>query len=176
MAAGTTYSLIGSYTYTADGPQYNALAFSNIPQTYTDLVLIVNSKDQIPVTSSVYQPLTFNNDGGNNYSETQMAVSSGSFASSRWSNQNILQFMQQPGNNSPAGYFSINEIQIMNYSSTNIYKTVLVRNNLNGTTNNQVRVIAGLWKGTAGITTVTVNGTWGYKTGSSISLYGIKAA
>ena len=62
----------------------------------------------------------------------------------------------------------------MNYSNTTTYKTTLGRGSNVAT---DVEAIVGLWRNTAAITSITVAPSGGnMKTGTVLSLYGIKAA
>jgi hypothetical protein len=142
------------------------VTFSSIPQTYTDLVIV--SQMQL-TTGSQAIFLRFNSDSANNYSVTRV-YSDGSTATSD-------RFATQPGIDS--SYVSntsrtIANINIQNYSNSSTYKTVLGRWNSSAFT----VIIAGLWRNTNAITslTLTPNGSDTFISGSTFTLYGIKAA
>ena len=62
----------------------------------------------------------------------------------------------------------------MNYSNATTYKTVITRAS---NANNGVDAVVGLWRNTAAITSINVFlGTGNLDTGSTFTLYGIKAA
>jgi hypothetical protein len=62
----------------------------------------------------------------------------------------------------------------MNYSNTTTNKTILIRSN---EPNNYVVAIVGLWRSTSAIDQVRIYGDQGnLATGTSVTLYGIKAA
>ena len=66
-------------------------------------------------------------------------------------------------------------INIQNYSNTTTYKTILGRAN-NAVTG--VTETVGLWRSTSAITSMTLLQSYGsdlFKTGSTFTLYGIKA-
>lgn len=76
-----------------------------------------------------------------------------------------------------ADSFSVNVINVENYSNTTTNKTVIARSNSSSSIAGTVAV-AGLWRSTSAITSITVFCTNGsnIKAGSTFSLYGIKAA
>lgn len=141
------------------------VTFSSISGTYTDLVLVCVGT----VVSGIHNNLIrFNSDTGTNYSRTYMYGDSSSTFSGTSANQTALAFP----------YFdSISNMtitHIMNYSNTTTYKTALSRNaQPSGTTTAEV----GVWRNTSAITTVTITkGNQDFVTGSTFTLYGIKAA
>jgi hypothetical protein len=126
--------------------------------------------------ASTYQPiLRFNSDTGSNYSSTTVWGDGGSAGSSRHTNQNGI--YANPGTGiGTAGNYNPWIINIMNYSNSTTYKTTVERfNNTQSVTNAGV----GLWRNTAAITTVSLtaeSGSGDFQTGSTFTLYGIKAA
>jgi len=143
------------------------ITFSSIPQTYTDLILIVNGR----ITTSTINPdARVNSDTGTNYSFTEVAGSGSAASSSRSSTINYLRLAS-------FGYldtvYATNLItQFMNYSNTTTYKTIISRGNNAG---NGTSLVANLWRSTAAISSIVlVTGT--YSAGSTFTLYGIKAA
>jgi hypothetical protein len=67
-------------------------------------------------------------------------------------------------------------MQVMNYANTSTYKTVLsaLANDKNGS--GSVDRVVGLWSNTSAINSVSVVGGANFVSGSTITLYGIKAA
>jgi hypothetical protein len=63
----------------------------------------------------------------------------------------------------------------MSYANTNVFKTALIAGGLGST---EVNRHVGLWRSTSAVTSVglLLNGSGNFKTGSTFSLYGIKAA
>lgn len=145
-----------------------SVTFSSIAGTYTDLVLIINSN--IPSGASGDGYLTFNGDNGTNYSYTQMYGNGTTAASNRGTSQtNIRAFTAASTAQSTA------IINILNYANTSTYKTIVGRNN----DPSAVAVaVVGLWRNTAAITSLTLSnqGSANFGTGSTFTLYGIKAA
>lgn len=161
-----TYEKIATTTL---GSTANGVTFSSISGTYNDLVLVFNGAGN----SDINVDLRFNSDTGSNYSNTAMGGQTSGALSTRNSNQTAMRMNYQ-------GYLrnaftSLAIINIMNYSNTTTYKTVLNRYN-NGNTGVDGNV--GLWRSTSAITAVEIKVTDGntFSVGSIFTLYGIKAA
>jgi hypothetical protein len=165
VPAGNTYEAIFTTTLLSD----NSVSFSSIPQTYTDLVVVFNGKGTTGTTGYNNLTFTFNSDSSSLYSRTRVqgdgssanAATDGSLA-----RHDI--FVSNNGEN-----FSTSIINIMNYSNTTTFKTAVWRDSL-VVTGGLVVGWAGLYRSTSAITSIQFTNT--YKTGSTFSLYGIKAA
>ena len=115
-----------------------------------------------------YAYLYFNSDTGSNYSRTELygsaATGVGSF---RASNLIPFNFDSTLGN-------AMNRTNIMNYSNTTTFKTVLYRNDWAA---DSTLAGVGLWRSTSAISTVTLTGLSAtFATGSTFTLYGVKSA
>lgn len=159
-----TYETIATQTL---GSAAATVTFSSIPGTYTDLIIIVQGTT---TTGNSNIGLQFNSDTGSNYSFNGLGGSGGAAVATRSTNATNIQteyygyFDQTIGNRI---------IHIMNYANTTTYKTVIGRGN---NSNNGTSVIVGLWRSTSAITSATVvDGGSTFTSGSTFSLYGIKA-
>ena len=156
---------LGSATATVD--------LTSIPQTYTDLVLVIQGTTT--VDNSDIQ-MYFNNDTTSGlYSKTQLEGTGSSALSGRTSSANFIGLTSNLGvdDTNP----SIIILQLNNYSNTTTFKTVLSRETMWNSTFTGVGVRVGLWRNINAITSVSLkvnNSTW--KSGSTFTLYGIKAA
>jgi len=164
-----TFEPIASTTLSTDT---TTITFDNIPQTYTDLVLVC-SEVQSDVAGSSFNDgrFRFNDDSGTNYSSTRLQGDGSAASSARLSNENILYagIIPQASVTSKA----INIMHIMNYANTTTNKTAIVRSSSAALA---VRATVGLWRSTAAITKVTViYPSQNYKSGGVFSLYGIRA-
>jgi hypothetical protein len=170
MPAGNTYEAIATQTL---GSNAASVTFSSIPSTYTDLVLVLQ-----PASTSFADNvgLTFNSDTGSNYSSTNLS-GSGSAASSGRASSPYIQVTNIIGTTGTLGAMT-STIHIMNYANTTTYKTVISRTGQLGATYNGNEAIVSLWRNTAAISTIVVkqSGLPSFITGSTFSLYGIKAA
>lgn len=164
MAAGATYEPIATTTL---GSAAASITFSSIAGTYTDLVLVVAN---VPVSSNRFT-VTVNGDTATNYSETRLygdgtSASSVSFAGT---SQIIL-------SNSGAYGISMTRINFFNYAGST-YKTALSETAADANGSGTVYRSVGLWRNTAAITSMTMTAlTSNFNTGTTATLYGIKAA
>ena len=165
MAAGSTYTPIA--TYTATGSQAT-ITFSSISGSYTDLVLIVNAT----VTSSGYDlGIQLNGDSGSNYSQTILYGTGSAAGSARGANQAKAYVTYYGGIGTVQGN---QVIQLMNYSNSTTYKTLITRANR---ADSGTDAVVNLWRNTAAITSIALNiGGTNFASGSTFTLYGIQAA
>lgn len=161
----STYEPIA--TYTATGSE-TSFTFSSLG-TYTDLYMVVQAKN---LTGNSDVLLRFNSDTGTNYSATVLGGDGSSAYSARRTGSssiicNYFDFL----NSSVSTQFNIN---IQNYSNSTTYKTALIRANRS---DQATEAVVGLWRNTAAVTSVTLAlGSSSYASGSTVTLYGIKAA
>jgi hypothetical protein len=165
-----TYEPIATNTL---GSATQTVTFSSIPQTYTDIVLIVsNVKHSYPGTDTVRDNLVqFNADTGGNYSITFMYGDTTGTGTIRNNNISAIN-TDYPMASANAGGLIIANIQ--NYSNSTTYKTVIQRT----TTSTRTSAYVNLWRNTDAITSMVVGASGGYtlSAGTVITLYGIKAA
>lgn len=165
--AKQAYEVISTQTL---GSAVETVTFSSIPQTYTDLVVVINAFSS--ATSDLY--LTFNGDTGTNYSRTVLWGTGASAGSVRSSSANFiaLTYYGRIWDNQGT---SVHTANIMNYSNTTTNKTVLARAS---SQQEGVDESVGLWSSTAAITSITFDlvSTRTFSVGSTLTLYGIKAA
>ena len=158
-----TYEKIATTTL---GSASASTTFSSISSSYTDLVLITQTK-----MSGLGQiTMRLNSDTGSNYSYTEMYGTGSSVASDRGTGNDRIYF----GNfSNSTSEFTIGIFNIQNYSNTTTNKTVLSRVN---TSSVDVVANVGLWRNTSAINSVTIltSGST-FTTGSTFTLYGIKA-
>jgi hypothetical protein len=152
-----TYEKIATTTL---GSSATSTTFSSITGTYTDLVLVFQGTG-VSGGTITYQ---FNGDTAANYSDTYM-FSDGSASSGLHTSQSAI---FGAGINTSQCMQIIN---IMNYSNTTTYKTTLLRGNANGV--GAAVAFVGLWRNTAAITSITLNLSTSFASGSTFTLYGI---
>jgi hypothetical protein len=159
-----TYEPIASTTV---GTATTTVTLSNIPQTYTDLVVVANAATP---SGGIVFSVRFNSDTGSNYSGTRLGGTGTATFSDRSSSATSIGATILKSSAQPDGAYIIH---IQNYANTNTYKTCLIRGNAT-----QVGVTAGLWRSTSAITSVSFGGefTADVIAGSTFVLYGIKAA
>lgn len=170
MPAGSTYSTIATTTL---GSAAATINFNSISGSYTDLVFII----QLASTSSNNIFVRLNSDTGSNYSCIRLGSSGSAAASESSVNQTYLPVTYYGWPTSTMGD-SMTRFQIMNYSNSITYKSMLWRSDRVG---NGTDTGVGLWRSTSAITSVSFS-TNGFAAGTSIAanstitLYGIAAA
>jgi hypothetical protein len=165
MAAGSTYTPIATTTLSSDSAQ---IAFTSIPSTYTDLVLVT----QVAETTNGFYYIRFNNDSSSVYSRTYVQ-GNGSAASS---GRNTAQTGMSSGGNPGFPDASISTFNIMNYANTTTFKTAMQRYNR---ADNVTSAAVWLWRSTAAISSIYIVSPYGgatLETGTNVTLYGIAAA
>lgn len=164
-----TYEPIASTTLGSDSA---SASFSSIVGTYTDLILIANiiTTRGSGTSESIY--LTVNSDTGSNYSATALR-GNGSAASSYRESSTTAIYLGEAGITSATDY-ALFRISLMSYANTSVNKTVLSEFAHPGSF---VGRHVGLWRSTSAITSVSLRtNTNNIKAGSSLSLFGVKAA
>lgn len=163
-----TYVALGSVTVSSAQSQ---ITFSNIPQTYTDLILVSNIATA-SINPSIY--MRFNGDSQTNYSFTTLYGNGTSAASTRGTNQSkaIMAWYVSPDTTMAM----INTTQILNYSNNTINKNVISRANRGSANNSQgTEASVSLWRKTDAITSITLLPEANFSIGSTFNLYGIGA-
>ena len=159
----STYTPVASQTLSA---ATSSVTFSNVPQDYTDLIIVLNGTTNDSGTNNLR--LQFNSDSGSNYSATRL-LGSGSAASSARDSNNTYAMV---GDIASSLFTSI--IHINNYSNSTTYKTVLSRT---GNANAYLGAYAAVWRSTNAINTITLatNPALTFMSGTTVSIYGIQA-
>jgi hypothetical protein len=163
MSKTATYALIESQVL---GSAAAEITFSSIPNTYTDLIIVVAATSDTGGSRALY--MQFNSDTGANYSQTYVNGDGTTAASGRGSNANQISELLSitPSNTAQAN------INIQDYSNTTTNKTVLSR----GNSMNQTGAVAGLWRSTSAIASIKLYPSGGnFNTNSTFRLYGIQA-
>jgi hypothetical protein len=171
-----TYVALDKITLASNG---GAVTFTNIPQTYTDLRVVIQGGF---VDSGFLIGARVGNssaDSGTNYSYTTIRGNGSSATSYRKSNMVFGALCQQGGNN----LNNVITVDFMNYSNTTTYKTWISRY---GNAGEGTDAVVSLWRSTAAINTISIaecgdggSGAFNYGNmlaGTTFSLYGIVAA
>ena len=162
----STYEKIATSTL---GSNQADVTFSSISGSYTDLVLVMMNKVSSGVQNTLIQ---INSDTASNYSSTFLYGNGASALSAR-ATSNTYGYANY-GSAVFTSTFNLQIVQFMNYSNTTTNKTFLARGNeaASGTD-----AIVNLWRSTAAISTIKVYpSAQNWATGSTFTLYGIKAA
>lgn len=166
MAAGATYEPIA--TNTVSGGSTSTITFSSISGSYTDLVLVCSGNSN---SGTDYPRIRVGNGSASatGYSDTQLYGTGTTATSYRETSQTGFIFATYPATSARVSTI----FNIMNYSNTTTYKTVLTRDN-NSAGNVTAAVM--LWQSTSAINYIELFITNNFVAGSTFTLYGIKAA
>jgi hypothetical protein len=152
---------------------YSNFNFTNIPQTYQDLMLVVSSGTQQSGSAADYARLVLNG-GTIGMSTTLLTGDGSSVTSTRESNTTsggAIGIRPAYAANLQGAFIT----HILNYANTSTYKTSISRaaSDANGSGTTQLTV--SLWQSTAAINAIIWGGTGNYPgAGSIATLYGIR--
>ena len=163
-----TYTLISSNVLSSSAA---SVTFSAIPGTYTDLVVRISARGD---DTSRFK-INFNSNTASVYSNTYVAGDGSTAFSSLNQDTFIWGYYALNIQSATANTFSNAELYIPSYTaSQNKPSNLDARSENNGTTAYMAN-LAGLWRNTAAITSVTLAAYSGnIVSGSSFYLYGIK--
>lgn len=162
--ATPTYDSIASNTLASDSA---VIEFTSIPNTYTDLVLVLRFNKNADSGSW----FRINSDSGSNYSTIDIRSNGSSVASGYDVSQTIGRYFRGLSN---AATNNLAIMQFMSYSNTGIYKTILTEAVIPGV---GVERNVNLWLSNTAISSIQlITNTGVYLTGSTAELYGIKSS
>ena len=173
MNAGNQY---GAMVPIASSIATTSVVFSNIPQTFQDLMLVMSLRsNRAATTASFCTRINENTSGIGSYTILQGDGSSAS--SSRNTGATFETFLSIAGNTSTSGIFSSVTYHLLNYTNSSTFKTCLARsaNDLNGSGTTTLQV--GLLRSTSPVTSLQLFEFDGNSmiSGSTYTLYGIRA-
>lgn len=158
-----------------------SITFSSIPSTYTDLILVVSSRQQDSGSYFEQFYLEFNGSATAVYSQTMVRGNSSVAGSNQNSTQAYFNYLYQTGPSNTANTFGSVEIYIPNYTgSTNkvMSSTSVVENNSTTAGESWIAGAAQLWRNTSAINQIKLTASGGgagnFTSGSRFDLYGIK--
>jgi hypothetical protein len=170
----TTYEAIATVTVGSGGAAN--IEFTNIPQTFNNLLVKASLRDtrtDSPVTDTV---LTFN--GSSSGYSVRVIYGDGSSAGSfSTSGAVYIAGFYENTNQTTSNTFSSCEIFIPNYTSSNNKSVSIDGTSENNATTAYASLVAGLWSNTAAITSLKLApmfGTMSFVQYSSATVYGIK--
>ena len=160
-----TYDLVATTTLIGNTSD---VVFASLPQTYRDLILVAD------VIAGPTQGVNvrFNGDTGTNYGVVMMRAEPTTTGSS----SNTFNEIYATWSSVNAGADAQINMSLMDYSTTNKHKTMLIRNAYTGTTGMFAEAHAIRWANTAAVTSVRFYPTTGsFATASTFSIYGVIA-
>jgi hypothetical protein len=168
----STYQAIA--TQTVSGTSTSSITFSSIPQTYTDLRIVVNTGYSFTDTVMF---LDFNGNSSTLYSGNDLNGTGSAATTGVFTNATSIQDAGWYPYPTTATVLGASTYDILNYTNTTMFKSVLMRLNQ---PNVLTALRTGLFRSTSAITSVRFFfGAYGSPTftdGATFTLYGIKAA
>jgi hypothetical protein len=152
-----------------------SIGFTGIPQTFQDLMLVLNTRRTDAVTEGTQ--FLYTNFSGSIASATKLISDGATTSSSRNTAQNAAFIGAYPGANAQANIFGSQIVHILNYSSTSQFKTLLCRTASDRNGAGQTELSVSLFRDNGAITSIgvsTYNASVYYLPGSTATLYGIR--
>lgn len=167
-----TYNLIQTVTVGSGGA--SSIEFTSIPQTYTDLQLLVSARSNraTEIRDEIHVRFNSNTSG---YSVRTLRGDGSAVVSNTGSVSTALTRLDMPASGATATVFGSMNMYIPNYTSANQKSTSTEITMENNATSSFMYLHAGLWANTAAITSITMTFEIGplFLQHSSASLYGI---
>jgi hypothetical protein len=168
------YELISTTTLGSDTAN---VTLSSIPSTYKHLRFVISGRSSTASTgfSNVYAQI--NGSSSSSYWFSYLEVSGSSYSNQRSTTvQTSAKMGYTQNNNHTSGYFSGHELEIVDYTSTNKYKTARFQSRTDSIDTAQAYMSYGsfVFTATAAVSSITFflsSGSW--ITGSRFSVYGI---
>jgi hypothetical protein len=173
-----SYESIATVTVGSGGS--STITFSSIPSTFKHLQVRYIARNNRATFGNDAMILRFNSDSGNNYAWHSLKGDGGSANSGAVTSTNRILTDTSAGSGAPANTFGAGIIDILDYASTNKYKTARILSgvDVNGTVSGSGGVMqfsSGLWQNTAAITSIVITpDNPNFQEFSSFALYGIK--
>lgn len=163
----TTYQAISSVTVGAGGAA--TISFTNIPQTYTDLLILYSCRSSDSATNWNNMKLSFNGSTADGVWRYLAMYNAGMAEGSGGQIEVWINFNGSSGNS-----FSNSYVYITDYAVA-ASKNVLVDTAAEGNAQDQILgMVGGLWNNNAAITSITATPSSGsFMQYSSATLYGI---
>lgn len=169
MAAGNTYTPIGTTTL---GSAAADVTFSSL-SGYTDLVIVANARYEGAGSGTGGLRIQFNGDSGANYSLTALSGSGSAVSTGRATGGTYGEIGEVAQTGLGSSTYVVTTANIMNYSNSTTYKTILSRSDAAGVTS---KLLVNLWRSTSAITSIRLFAGSNLSAGSTFTVYGITAA
>ena len=169
----TSYQSIQTVTV---GTATSTMTFSSIPATFTHLQI----RGMLNGTASGTfgnARMGFNSDSNANYSSHNMYGYASAVGAQSEVSGNRMYYQVYTSLASTSSFVGVTVIDILDYANTNKYKTVRSFNGVEFNSDGSTRFSSGNWRNTNAITSIEfVIDSGNFNVGSTLALYGIKAA
>ena len=181
LNAGNQFgAMVPIQTITFTNSTTSDATFTNIPQTYQDLMIVGSARrTDAATTATIYVTPYYSGISASPQSTTILEGNGSTASSSRNSSQDGAFMASVPAASATAGIFGSIVWHCLNYANTSTFKTSISRAAADVNGSGTTRLAVNLTRGTGGITTVncsTFSGSAFFETGSTFTLYGIRAA
>lgn len=151
------------------------ITFTSIPSTYTHLQVrgILHSGRTAGTDAGLV--VAVNGDGGSTYSWHRLTGDGATVTASSGANQGAFLNDDIAANNSNVNYYTAFVMDILNYSSTSIYKTHRTLWGMDKNGSGRLCFLSGSWRNQNAISSLTFTTDTNFSTASTIALYGVKA-
>ena len=148
-----THILIETVTVGAGGA--SSIEFTSIPQTYTDLRIVLSARS---LQGNIYGGgvLQFNSDTGSNYKWRRLRADGSATASDNSTSATSITNWDVAGANATASVFGTVIFDIPNYTSADQKSVSLEYVGENNATEAHMGMVAGLWTSTSAITSLSL--------------------
>ncbi len=165
------------YTQTVGAGGAATVTFNNIPQTFTDLQVVISARTTAAVTATDIFAFFNNDTGGTNvYSGTRLVSTTGAVGSDRQSNTNVMRWGDAIGTSATANTFSSTLVYVPNYTTSTFKQVTIDSVDESNTTNVNLFLSAMLYypSSPTGITKILLGPLSGsFAQYTTVSIYGI---
>lgn len=154
-----------------------SIVLSGIPAGYRHLQLRASARSNRASATNDPLKITFNGDTSTNYSQHYLTGSgSGAPTSEGYANESFVSAYLGSSTDAIANNFGFAIVDILDYSSTNKFKTTRAIGGSDNNGSGLVSLVSGNWRSTAAISSLTIIPQVGtlWNQNSTFSLYGIK--
>ena len=161
------------------GTTTSDVTFNNIPQTYQDLMIVVNARrtDNELQTNLLVTPY-YSGISASPQSTTVLSADGATVSTFRYSGQDAQFAGAVPGAYSQVDAFGSLVAHVLSYANTSNFKVTLYRSTAETTNSGLTRFSVGLTRGLLGMTVInlsTFNGALFFVPGTSITVYGVRS-
>ena len=173
IGGATSFDSIATYTIGSGGQ--STVTFGSIPSTYKHLQIRGIARTDRGTYNSDPLKLTFNADGGSNYTRHYLLGDGSSATADGVSSQTFIQNYLITTNVATSGVFAAFIMDILDYGSTSKTKTVRTLMGFDNNGSGYIGLNSGLWNSTSAVTSLSLAGQFGtFQQYSQFALYGIK--
>ena len=174
VSSSAMHGAVVPIAYAVANGTSSTISFTNIPQTYQDLMIVgfARTDNSISTGFSYY----LNSAGLGSFSQTLLIGNGSSASSTRYTTSNCYGVVSPllPFSTSTSGVFSSTELHILNYTNSTTYKTSILRNacDLNGS--GETDLVVNTYLSTSPITSIVIDTNGNFVTGTKFAIYGIR--